>query len=181
MSARFPGRKLSLVRLGILTGVVVATTAGGVAAWGNFQDVRTAESIPSVFSGYVDVTATPRYAFEDPVSREAENVLLSFIVADAGKACAPSWGAAYSLDEAGSALDLDRRVARLQQLGGTVSISFGIAVSIAVAARLTRGPRLLLFGGGLSSLFRARAALVGAGACRLFTVASAGNQARTEQ
>ena len=101
MSARFPGRKLSLVRLGILTGVVVAVTAGGVTAWGNFKDVRAAEAIPSIFSGYVDVTATPRYAFEDPVSKEAENVQLSFIVAGTGDACTPSWGAFYSLDEAG--------------------------------------------------------------------------------
>ena len=125
MSARFPGRKLSLVRLGALTGLVVAVTAGGFSAWGNFKDVRAAEAIPSIFSGYVDVTATPRYAFEDPVSKEAEKVQLSFIVADAGDACTPSWGTHYSLDEAGSALDLDRRVARLQQLGGTVSVSFG--------------------------------------------------------
>lgn len=142
MSARFPGRKLSLVRLGILTGVVIAITAGGVAAWGNFQDVRTAESIPSIFSGYVDVTATPRYAFEDPVSREAEKVLLSFIVADPEKACAPSWGAAYSLDEAGSALDLDRRVARLQQLGGTVSISFGGLINKELATSCTDAGKL---------------------------------------
>ena len=142
MSARFPGRKLSLVRLGILTGVVMATTAGGVAAWGNFQDVRTAESIPSIFSGYVDVTATPRYAFEDPASREAENVLLSFIVADAGNSCTPSWGAAYSLDEAGSALDLDRRVARLQQLGGTVSVSFGGLINKELATSCTDAGKL---------------------------------------
>ncbi|MET1065800.1 MAG: carbohydrate-binding protein [Arthrobacter sp.] len=137
MSARFPGRKLSLVRLGILTGVVVAITAGGVAAWGSFQDGRTAESIPSIFSGYVDVTATPRYAFEDPVSKEAENVLLSFIVADNSNSCAPSWGAAYSLDEAGSALDLDRRVARLQQVGGTVSVSFGGLINKELATSCT--------------------------------------------
>lgn len=125
MSERFPGRKLSLARLGVLTAVVVAATVGGVAAWGNFQDVRAAGAIPSIFSGYVDVTATPRYAFEAPVSEEARNVLLSFVVADAKDGCTPSWGAAYSLDGAGSTLDLDRRVARLQQLGGTVSVSFG--------------------------------------------------------
>ncbi|WP_427133705.1 chitinase [Pseudarthrobacter sp. S9] len=125
MSERFPGRKLSLVRLGVLIGVVVAITAGGVAAWGNFQDGRTAEAIPSIFSGYVDATATPRYAFEAPASKEAEKVVLSFVVADAKDPCTPSWGAAYSLSEAASALDLDRRVARLQQLGGTASVSFG--------------------------------------------------------
>ena len=39
--------------------------------------------------------------------------------------CTPSWGAAYSLADAASSLDLDRRVARLQQLGGTVAVSFG--------------------------------------------------------
>ncbi|WP_259678261.1 chitinase [Arthrobacter oryzae] len=125
MSARFPGRKLSLVRLGLLTGVVAAISAGGVAAWGNFQDVQAAGSIPSIFSGYVDVTATPRHAFEAPVSKEATNVALSFIVADPQEPCTPSWGAAYGLSEASSDLDLDRRVARLQQLGGTVSVSFG--------------------------------------------------------
>ena len=125
MSERFPGRKLSVVRLGVLIGAVVAAGAGGVAAWGNFQDVRAAEAIPSVFSGYVDVTATPRYAFEAPVSKEAEKVVLSFVVADPKEPCTPSWGAAYSLSDAASSLDLDRRVARLQQLGGTVAISFG--------------------------------------------------------
>jgi chitinase len=125
VSARFPGRKLSVVRLGILTGLVVAVTAGGVAAWGNFQDVRAAEALPSIFSGYVDVTATPRYAFEAPVSKEAEKVVLSFVVADPRDPCTPSWGAAYSLSGAAAALDLDRRVARLQQLGGRVAVSFG--------------------------------------------------------
>lgn len=125
MSERFPGRKLSVLRLGILTGVVAAVAAGGVAAWGNFQDIRAADAIPSIFSGYVDVTATPRYAFEAPASKEAEKVVLSFIVADPKDPCTPSWGAAYSFAEAAATLDLDRRVARLQQLGGHVAVSFG--------------------------------------------------------
>ena len=142
MSERFPGRKLSLVRLGVLTGVVVAAAVGGMAAWGNFQDVRAAEAIPSIFSGYVDVTATPRYAFEAPVSKEAENVVLSFIVADAKDGCSPTWGGAYSLDGAGSALDLDRRVARLQQLGGGVSISFGGLINSELATTCTDVDRL---------------------------------------
>ncbi|MEC5181937.1 chitinase [Arthrobacter sp. CG_A4] len=142
MSERFPGRKLSLARLGVLTGVVVAATVGGVGAWGNFQDVRAAEAIPSIFSGYVDVTATPRYAFEAPVSKEAGNVVLSFVVADAKDGCAPTWGAAYSLDEAGSALDLDRRVARLQQLGGAVSVSFGGLINNELATSCTDPERL---------------------------------------
>ncbi len=125
VSARFPGRKLSLVRTGILAGVVAAVTAGGFVAWGDFQDQRAAGDIDSIFSGYVDVTATPRYAFEDPVSKEAQNVVLSFIVASTADACTPSWGTFYSLDEAAATLDLDRRVARLQQLGGSATVSFG--------------------------------------------------------
>lgn len=120
----------------------MAVTAGGVAAWGNFNDGRAAEAIPSIFSGYVDVTATPRYAFEDPVSKEAQKVQLSFIVADSKDPCTPTWGAAYSLDEAGSALDLDRRVARLQQLGGTVSISFGGLINNELATGCTDAGKL---------------------------------------
>lgn len=158
MSARFPGRKLSLVRLGVLTGLVVAVTTGGVTAWGNFKDVRAAEAIPSIFSGYVDVTATPRYAFEEPVSKESENVQLSFIVADGSDACTPSWGSAYSLDEAGSALDLDRRVARLQQLGGSVSVSFGgqinteLAIGCADVGRLEAAYRTVVDRYNVSSI-----------------------------
>ena len=125
MSERFPGRKLSVVRLGVSIAAVVAAAAGGVIAWGNFQDVKAAEAIPSVFSGYVDVTATPRYDFEAPASKEAEKVVLSFVVADPKDPCSPSWGAAYSLADAAASLDLDRRVARLQQLGGSVAVSFG--------------------------------------------------------
>ncbi len=113
-----------------------------MAAWGNFQDVRAAEAIPSGFSGYVDVTATPRYAFEAPVSKEAENVVLSFVVADPKDPCTPSWGAAYSLDEAASALDLDRRVARLQQLGGTAAVSFGGLANQELAAGCTDPAKL---------------------------------------
>ena len=63
--------------------------------------------------------------FEDPASKEAEKVVLSFVVADPKDPCSPSWGAAYSLSDAAASLDLDRRVARLQQLGGSVAVSFG--------------------------------------------------------
>ena len=158
MSERFPGRKLSVVRLGVLIGVVVAAAGGGVAAWGNFQDVRAAEAIPSVFSGYVDVTATPRYAFEAPASKEAEKVVLSFVVADPKDPCTPSWGAAYSLSDAAAALDLDRRVARLQQLGGTVAVSFGgltnqeLAVSCTDPAKLTSAYRTVVDRYNVSSI-----------------------------
>ncbi|GAA4027014.1 glycosyl hydrolase family 18 protein [Arthrobacter methylotrophus] len=125
MSKRFPGRRLSVLRLAILCVIVVAAVTAGYLGLRNVQDVSAAASMPSVFSGYVDVTATPKFAFEDPVEPSAKAVVLSFVVADPKQGCAPSWGAAYSPDQAGSDLDLDRRIARLRQLGGTAAVSFG--------------------------------------------------------
>lgn len=77
------------------------------------------------FAGYADATATPSFAFESPTHKSGKNVVLSFIVSTPGDVCAPSWGAAYSLDQASESLDLDRRIARLQQQGGDIAVSFG--------------------------------------------------------
>ena len=71
------------------------------------------------------MTATPTFAFETPKSDAAQNVVLSFIVAKDGEECTPSWGNAYTMDEAANSLDLDRRIARLQQQGGEPIVSFG--------------------------------------------------------
>ena len=78
MSNRFPGRRLSKLRLGILLLVVAALTGGSILGLRSFQDANAASSIPSVFSGYVDVTATPRYSFESAATPEAKSVVLSF-------------------------------------------------------------------------------------------------------
>ena len=125
MSKRFPGRKLSLVRvlaLGVAAGAVVVGAGYG---WNGFEDSRAAAAGSSGFAGYVDVTATPTYAFEQPASDEAANVVLSFIVADPADGCTPTWGATQTLGEAEMNLDLDRRIARLVGDGGEVSVSFG--------------------------------------------------------
>ncbi|NKX49108.1 glycosyl hydrolase family 18 [Arthrobacter deserti] len=125
MSKRFPGRKLSLVRLALL--ILVAGVVGVAAfdGWNRFADARAASSGEPWFAGYVDATATPFYAFEDPSGPAEQNVVLSFIVADHEDGCRPSWGGAYSLDEAAATMDLDRRIARLAGSGGKVVISFG--------------------------------------------------------
>lgn len=125
MSARFPGRKLSLARLCLLTGAVAAVTVGGLTGFNRWEDARTAESAGSFFAGYVDVTATPSYAFEDPAKDIGGGAVLSFIVASKTEPCAPSWGTYYSLDDAETGLDLDRRVARMTQDNGEVIVSFG--------------------------------------------------------
>lgn len=88
------------------------------------------------FAPYVDVTATPTYAFEDAGSGPADAVL-AFVVSSKETACDPSWGGAYSLDEAADQLDLDRRVARLDQVGGRVTVSFGGAANAELAIGCT--------------------------------------------
>ncbi|MDQ0736853.1 chitinase [Arthrobacter agilis] len=125
MSARFPGRKLSVLRLALLSVVVGGLAVGGVTGFNRWEDARVAESTGAFFAGYVDVTATPSYEFEDPAATTGGSVVLSFIVASKSEPCAPSWGTFYGLDEAEAALDLDRRVARLVQDGGEVIVSFG--------------------------------------------------------
>lgn len=118
-------RRLSIPRLLLVLGVAAGLVAGGV--WGAQWAVGRVEAAAASpwFAGYVDVTAVPSYAFEEPPSDAARNVVLSFIVASKDDPCAPSWGTHYSLEEARDSLDLDRRIARLEQNGGEIAISFG--------------------------------------------------------
>ena len=117
-------RRLSAPRLIVATVVTAAMAAG---AFIGVQQLAASAEPPAQtwFAGYADVTATPSFAFESPASKAGKNVVLSFIVSTPGDACTPSWGAAYSLAEAADSLDLDRRIARLQQQGGEVAVSFG--------------------------------------------------------
>ncbi|WEO77571.1 glycosyl hydrolase family 18 protein [Cryobacterium sp. SO2] len=104
--------------------VVAGLLFSGFQGWRWFQDSNT-ERPTAWMAGYVDVTATPNYAFENPVSAAGDHVVLSFVVASTEDACEPSWGTFYSLAEADAALDLDRRIARRDQQGGDVIVSFG--------------------------------------------------------
>ncbi|MGM0928766.1 MAG: chitinase [Actinomycetota bacterium] len=125
MSKRFPGRRLSWLRLGVLITVTAAIVAAAGVGWGQFTDARAAAGKASWFAGYVDATVTPFYSFENPASDAERSVILSFIVADPEESCAPSWGGFYGFDEAQATMDLDRRVARLADTGGHIGISFG--------------------------------------------------------
>src|SRR5690606_6510770 len=77
------------------------------------------------FASYVDVTARPTFAFEQLGSTAYHDAILSFVVSMPSDACTPTWGGVFTLDTAGSELDLDRRIARLRQQGGNVAVSFG--------------------------------------------------------
>jgi chitinase len=76
------------------------------------------------FAGYVDVTATPPYAFESPVDAAQSNVILAFIVAGTDAPCTPTWGTYYTLDAANTDLDLNRKIAQLRAVGGSVAVSW---------------------------------------------------------
>lgn len=117
-------RRLSWTRLGLLS-LVVALVAGGsfvsvTDAVGRANPETLSWSVP-----YVDVTLTPSFQFQDPSANPARTVALAFVVADPEDDCAPSWGGYYSLDQAGSDLELDRRIDQLRSAGGDVMVSLG--------------------------------------------------------
>lgn len=118
-------RRLSPWRVMLAILVVVGLAAGSYFGFQKWQAERSATSSKPWFASYVDATAMPTYAFEQLGATDHKDVVLSFIVTSASKDCVPSWGSAYTLDRAGDALDLDRRIARLKQQGGNITISFG--------------------------------------------------------
>lgn len=125
MSQRFPGRRLSLPRLALLLLVLAAVGYGGVSGVRAFHDGRNAAASDPWFGAYVDVTASPTFRFENPDADTGHHVVLGFVVARSPDSCEASWGTYHSLSEAHTAVELDRRVARLRQFGGEVVISFG--------------------------------------------------------
>lgn len=125
MSASHPGKRLSFWRVMLaLLLLVILGTSGTFAIW-RWHMTQAATSTEPWFAGYVDVTATPRFAFEQLGASTTHSAILSFIVASPTDSCAPTWGGAYTLGQAEATLDLDRRIARLQQQGGNVAVSFG--------------------------------------------------------
>ncbi len=119
-------RRLSLWRF--LLALVLLAGVGAGSMYGNqwLKAARVAAAHQPWFAAYVDVTATPTFAFEQMgASGGSHDAVLSFIVSSPSSACTPTWGAAYTLAQANGSLDLDRRIARLRQQGGHVAISFG--------------------------------------------------------
>jgi chitinase len=135
-------RRLSWLRILGLIAVIVAAVAATVG----FRSVTHHKPIAaprSSFMPYVDVTATPQYPFEDASKSTSANLVLGFVVSSKSNACDPSWGGAYSLDQASTAMDLDRRIVRLRERGGQVAISFGGAANSELATGCTDPAQLL--------------------------------------
>jgi chitinase len=106
-------------------GIVVGTVALSVYGWREWRIDPAILSNKPWFAPYVDVTATPQFDFEQLGSGTYKDAILSFIVASHDDGCQPTWGGEYTPKEASDTLDLDRRIARLKQQGGTVAVSFG--------------------------------------------------------
>lgn len=144
-----PVERLSWLRLGILVLALAGLGAGGTVAVLHLRDTAgpTAKSwaVP-----YVDVTLTPRFEFQDPAVNPANDVALAFVVADPKDGCAPSWGGAYSPDQAAASLELDRRINQLRSAGGNLMLSVGglsnteLAVACTDQQRLTDAYRQLV-------------------------------------
>ena len=119
-------RRLSWTRLGLLLVLVGALVGGTYASLTGAVGRAAATTTTTSWSvPYVDVTLTPTFQFQDPAANSARTVALAFVVADPDEDCAPSWGTYYSLDEAGTDLELDRRIEQLRSAGGDVMVSFG--------------------------------------------------------
>lgn len=121
--------RLSISRLFIVLALAAGLVAGGTHwAMATIGD-RTGGDGRTRFAPYVDVTLTPTFHFEDPAAQPAGEVILGFIVADPADPCRPSWGTYYTLEAAARALDLDRRLVRLRERGGSATVSFGGALN----------------------------------------------------
>ena len=119
------GRRLSSIRVVIALLLSSSLGAFGYTSVVDWVEAQSETNTDPWFAAYVDVTATPTFAFEDVDPLTAQDIVLSFIVADPDDSCLPTWGTAYTMDEAAQALDLDRRLARFTQAGADFTVSFG--------------------------------------------------------
>ncbi len=120
-----PQGRLSPWRVMLAVLILASLSAGTVFILQQWHAGQPTVSNKPWFASYVDVTATPTFAFEQLGTTSNRDAVLSFIVSSPIDACTPSWGGTYTLSQATGSLDLDRRIARLQQQGGSVAISFG--------------------------------------------------------
>lgn len=137
-----PTRRLSPWRVLLGLTIVASLSTSSVYGMQWWKEAQPVASHEPWFAGYVDVTATPTFAFEQMGSTTNRTAVLSFIVSSPKSVCTPSWGAAYTLDQASGSLDLDRRIARLQEQGGSIAISFGGLINNELAVKCTNEDKL---------------------------------------
>lgn len=121
-----PPFRLSQPSPPLMAGLAVATILASVIFfWAWRSGLATGAAQPTWFAGYVDVTVSPSYAFEEGATPGTRDVVLAFLVASPQDLCVASWGPAYGLDEANTALGLEKRISDLRSRGGSAAVSFG--------------------------------------------------------
>jgi chitinase len=120
-------RRLSIPRVMTLIVIVIALVgATGLslkrAVAGTPNHTAVAQTW---FAPYVDATLTPTYEFQSPIDDPARQVVLGFVVASKSQPCQPTWGTYYTLAQAATTLNLDRRIAQVRSNGGEAIVSFG--------------------------------------------------------
>jgi chitinase len=138
-----PKRRLSFWRVLLAIVVLSGLISGSAYAVQMWRAAQSTVINKPWFASYVDVTATPTFQFQQMGATTHQDAVLSFIVSSPANACTPTWGASYTMDQAASSLDLDTRIARLQQQGGSVAISFGGEANQELAVKCTDPSQLL--------------------------------------
>jgi len=109
---------------------------------GSRPEITSEPARPVAFAPFVDVTLVPTLAFDDPTAQPADDVMLGFVVADPAAPCTPSWGTFHDLDSARETLDLEARISRLRERGGSAIVSFGGAANAELATVCLDADRL---------------------------------------
>jgi chitinase len=138
-----PHRKLSFWRVMIALLLLGSIGYGAYQRAQSWQEERFIPETKAWFAPYVDVTSTPTYAFEQVSTTGTSQLILAFIVASQQEPCTPTWGTYYTMEEANTTLDLDRRIARLRQQNGNIAISFGGALNSELSLACTDHDKLL--------------------------------------
>ena len=86
------GRRLSVVRVAAVIVVVALAVTGVVIGLRVKEAEANAAAVTSLFAPYVDVTATPQYAFEDATGSAPTSAILSFVVSALDAPCEPELG-----------------------------------------------------------------------------------------
>ena len=137
-TSRFAGRRLSAGRLllSLAAMVLIPAAVTAVAVVPGLPPAVSGASVDSRwFAGYYDVTLESGAQLADsPLGTSAGGAVLAFVVAADTNDCTPTWGRAYSLDQAAQTFELDRRVERMRREGQPLAVSFGGAINTELAA-----------------------------------------------
>lgn len=136
-TSRFAGRRLSVVRLlvSVAAMILIPVSVAAAALLPGLLKPVSGDADSRWFAGYYDVTLeSGEQLARSPLLTSAGGAVLAFVVAADDDECTPTWGRAYSLDEAAQTFELDRRVERMRREGRPLAVSFGGAINTELGA-----------------------------------------------